>query len=100
MAFIILGIEYSQSKSIKMETSNGIGKVIGALVVGALTGAALGILFAPDKGYRTRRHIMNGAKDLAEDVKNKIKKEVDDLRSKAEDLEGLIHGKKTEEPAK
>jgi gas vesicle protein len=76
-----------------METTNGIGKVIGALVVGALTGAALGILFAPEKGCRTRRHIMEGAKDLADDFKNKMKDEADHLRKKADDLENLLKDK-------
>jgi len=65
-----------------METTNGIGKVIGALIVGAVTGAALGLLFAPDKGTETRKNIADKAKSMtdkaksmAEDLKNKIKGE-------------------------
>lgn len=76
-----------------METTNGIGKVFGALVAGVLTGAAFGILFAPEKGCRTRRNIMNGAKDLADDFKEKMKDEVCELRKKADDLENLVKEK-------
>jgi gas vesicle protein len=65
-----------------METTNGIGKVIGALVVGAVAGAALGLLFAPEKGTETRKNIADKAKSvadkakgMAEDLKNKIRGE-------------------------
>jgi gas vesicle protein len=70
-----------------MENFNGTGRLVGALVVGALAGAALGILFAPEKGSRTRSNIMDGAKDLADDIKRKMKNEAAELRKKAEDLE-------------
>lgn len=56
-----------------MENSNGKGKMIGALVIGAAVGATLGILFAPDKGSETRKKLMakgqklkNKATDLME----------------------------------
>jgi len=65
-----------------MENFNGTGRL-----VGALAGAALGILFAPEKGSRTRSNFMDGAKDLVGDMKRKMKNEAAELRKKAEDLE-------------
>ena len=79
-----------------MEKSNDTIKVIGALMLGVLAGTALGILFAPNKGSKTRRSLLNGAKDLGEDLTKKIKDEVNALRNKAEHLEGLADGKITE----
>jgi len=76
-----------------MENFNGTGKVVGALVIGALAGAALGVLFAPDKGVRTRRNIMDGAKDIADDIKKKMTDEATALRKKAEDLENMAKEK-------
>lgn len=72
-----------------MENNNGVGKVIGALLLGALTGAALGILFAPDKGSKTRSKIAGGAKDMAEEFKQNLKDQAAALRQKAEDLEKM-----------
>lgn len=59
------------------------GKIVGAALVGAVVGAAVGILFAPDKGSVTRGKIAGGAKNLAEDLKNKVNSEVNHLSEKA-----------------
>lgn len=48
------------------------GKTLVALASGAAIGAVLGILFAPDKGEKTRQKIKDGYKDLEKDMKSKL----------------------------
>lgn len=69
-----------------MAKFNDTATVIGALLVGALAGAAVGILFAPAKGSKTRKKIKNGAMGMAGDIKRKVKGEANVLRNKAEEL--------------
>jgi gas vesicle protein len=76
-----------------MENSNDTGKLIGVLVIGALVGAALGVLFAPDKGCITRKKLMGGAKDLADDIKEKMMEEANVFRARADELESMVAGK-------
>lgn len=70
-----------------MQDSNNVSKMIGSLLVGAITGAAIGVLFAPSKGSKTRHRLMNGAKDMADEMTTKLKDEVAALRHKADEME-------------
>lgn len=79
-----------------MENSTSKVKIIGALLAGVVAGVTLGILFAPEKGSRTRRKLVTGAKGIANDFNEKIKEEARNLRQKAEDLESLVEDKMEE----
>jgi gas vesicle protein len=67
-----------------MENSNDTGKLIGALILGAAVGAALGILFAPDKGSETRKKILAKGEDLSEAVKDKFQSFLDEVEKESE----------------
>lgn len=62
--------------------NNDTGKIIMALLVGAAAGAALGILFAPAKGEETRKKLVDGANDLASQLKDKGMDAFNDLKDK------------------
>jgi gas vesicle protein len=56
-----------------MKNENTNAKLIGALVVGAVIGGALGILFAPEKGSETRKKIAGRTDDLTKGMKEKVR---------------------------
>lgn len=66
--------------------ANNAGNTLIALVSGVAVGAALGILFAPDKGDKTRKKIKDGYNDLQKDVKSKLANAKVDFEDSYEDL--------------
>ncbi len=58
------------------------GKAVLAVLGGVAVGALVGVLFAPDKGTKTRKKILDKGKDYVGDLKGKV----GDLKGKFEDL--------------
>ena len=62
--------------------SNTSGNSFLALLTGALIGAGIGILYAPDKGTKTREIIKDGFQDAKDDLKHKLDEVSEQLKSK------------------
>ena len=56
--------------------------VVGGIAVGAL----LGVLFAPEKGSKTRRKILDTGKEYADNLKEKFGDMYEDVSNKYENL--------------
>jgi gas vesicle protein len=54
-------------------------KVVVALLAGLAAGAALGILFAPDKGTETRDKLTDSLKKLGDSIRETAANEIDNL---------------------
>lgn len=62
--------------------SNRSSESILALLAGAAIGVGVGILFAPDKGSKTREKIKDKFDDLKDDVKSKFNSVEEDAKEK------------------
>lgn len=65
-----------------MNSSKVLLGVLGGLAAGALAG----ILFAPDKGSKTRKKIVDKSKGFADDMKGKFEDLYEDVTDKYENL--------------
>lgn len=63
-------------------------KLLTGVLLGAAVGAALGILFAPDKGKETRKKLAKKGSDLGDSVKNKFNELGEALQEKYDSIRG------------
>ena len=61
-------------------------KVVLGILGGVAAGALMGILFAPEKGSKTRKKIANKSKGFADDMKGKFEELYVDVTDKYENL--------------
>lgn len=78
-----------------MEKSNNTGKIVGALLLGAtvggIVGAALGILFAPDKGNETRKKLLAKGGDLSGSIKDMVIDLAEEVKREAGAVKGKLN---------
>ncbi|SOD19795.1 YtxH domain-containing protein [Pedobacter xixiisoli] len=72
---------------------NDNSKVVVALLAGLAAGAALGILFAPDKGTDTRDKLGQSLKDFGDSIKERAADEINNLTSLKDKVVNSIKGK-------
>ena len=62
------------------------GKVIVSVLAGIAAGALLGVLFAPDKGWNTRKNISKKGEDFAEILEEKFNEFLDSISEKFDEV--------------
>lgn len=60
------------------------GKIVVGALAGLAVGSLLGILFAPEKGSRTRRKMVSKGEDYMDDFKEKVQDYVESLKDSYE----------------
>lgn len=62
------------------------GKLVIGVLTGVAAGALLGVLFAPEKGSKTRKVIKNKANDGTDVLKDKFSSLLDSMNTKYENI--------------
>lgn len=69
------------------------GKILLGVLAGVAAGAALWILFAPDKGVNTRKKIVQKGNDYVDSVKDKLDDLLDSISSRVDEVvDGVKEG--------
>ncbi|MCK9310727.1 MAG: YtxH domain-containing protein [Bacteroidales bacterium] len=58
------------------------GKLVLGIMASVATGALLGVLFAPEKGEKTRKRICRKGEDFTDDLKEKIDEFISSIANK------------------
>ncbi len=72
---------------------NDNSKVLIGLLAGLAAGAALGLLFAPEKGSETRDKLSQSLKDLGDSIKDIAAEEINNLSSLKDKVVGSVKSK-------
>lgn len=72
---------------------NDNSKVLVGLLAGLAAGAALGLLFAPEKGSETRDKLSQSLKDLGDAIKDKAADEINNLSQMKEKIVDKVKSK-------
>jgi len=72
---------------------NDSSKVLVGLLAGLAAGAALGLLFAPEKGIETRDKLSQSLKDLGDSIKDRAADEINNLSALKDKVVGSVKGK-------
>ncbi len=74
------------------KSGNNGGIILASVLAGALIGGALGVLYAPDKGEKTRKKIAKNAKKLskqaqktAEDLKHTAEEQISEIKKSVQE---------------
>lgn len=72
---------------------NDNGKILAALLAGMAAGAAIGLLFAPEKGTDTREKINDSLKDLGDAIKERSAEQMENLKDLKENVLATVKSK-------
>jgi gas vesicle protein len=77
---------------------NDNSKVLIGLLAGLAAGAALGLLFAPEKGTDIRDRLSQSIKDLSDSIKDKAADEINNLANLKDKVVSSVKTKVNQEP--
>jgi len=77
---------------------NDNSKVLIGLLAGLAAGAALGLLFAPEKGTDIRDRLSQSIKDLSDSIKDKAADEINNLANLKDKVVSSVKNKVNQEP--